>query len=63
MEFFSTMQEVPQQLPDLTLRMRHNQIIIEIGDEYLTIQRSALLAARESNDELPEDIDEESPIA
>lgn len=56
------LREAPHDLPDLTLRMRHNQIILEIGREYLTIQRGKLEEVTSDEDQLPEDIDEDSPI-
>ncbi|MCG8346263.1 MAG: hypothetical protein MI924_00600 [Chloroflexales bacterium] len=57
------LQEAPTELPDLTLRMGNNRIIMEIGQERLTIQRSVREEVPTENDKLPEDIDEEGPIA
>jgi hypothetical protein len=53
----------PQKLPDLTLRMSNDRIIMKIGEEYLTIQRNTIQEAIAEENELPEDIDEEGPIA
>jgi hypothetical protein len=57
------LKETPQILPDLIFRMRNEQIIMEIGSEHLTIQRRASGEISASNDTLPDDIDEEGPIA
>jgi len=57
------LKEAPQVLPDLTLRMRHDRIIMEVGLEYLTIQRDILNEISASEDTLPEDVDDEGPIA
>lgn len=57
------LKEAPQVLPDLTLRMRNNRIIMEIGPEYLTIQRNSSEEISTSEDMLPEDIDDEGPVA
>ena len=43
--------------------MSHDRIILEIGEEYISIPRGKeeqIIAAR---DPLPEDVDEEAPIA
>ncbi len=55
--------EVPEALPDLTLRMRHDHIIIEVGEELLTIRRDNSEEIMAEDDQLPEDVDEESPSA
>ena len=57
------LEEVPQELPDLTLRMSNDRIIMEIGEEYLTIERSKTEGVTTENDMLPEDVDEEGPTA
>lgn len=57
------LKEAPQELPNLTLRMSNDRIIMEIGEEYLTIQRSKTEEVTAENDKLPEDVDEENPIA
>lgn len=57
------LKEAPQVLPDLTLRMRNDRIIMEVGPEYLTIQRDVAGEISASEDILPEDVDDESPIA
>lgn len=57
------LKDAPQELPDLTLRMSNNRIIMEIGGEYLTIQRNMIVEVTAANDELPEDIDEDGPTA
>jgi hypothetical protein len=54
---------VLQELPDLTLRMRHDHIIIEVGEEHLIIQRGESEEIIAESDQLPEDVDEESPVA
>ncbi len=55
------LKEVPQVLPDLILRMQKAQIIMEVGSEYLTIQRDVLGEIGASEDTFPEDIDDEGP--
>jgi hypothetical protein len=57
------LKETPQLLPDLTLRMQHEQIIMEVGSEYLAIQRAPATEINASEDLLPEDVDDASPIA
>src|SRR5262245_33694137 len=57
------LKEAAQELPDLTLRMSNDRIIMEIGEEYLTIQRSTTEEVTAENDKLPEDVDEEGPTA
>lgn len=57
------LKEAPQLLPDLTLRMQHEHIIMEIGSEYLVIQRYPATEITASEDLLPEDVDDASPIA
>ncbi len=57
------LKETPQMLPDLTLRMRNDRIIMEIGSEYLTIQRPDSGEISASEDSIPEDVDDESPTA
>ena len=57
------LKEAPQELPDLTLRMSNDRIIMEIGEEYLTIQRNKTEEVTAENDKLPEDVDEEGPTA
>lgn len=59
----SLLNEAPQVLPDLTLRMRNNQIIMEVGPEYLTIQRRDSQEVSASETMMPEDVDEDSPTA
>ena len=55
------LKEALQELPALTLRMSTDRIIMEIGEEHLTIQRSATEEVIGENDKLPEDVDEEGP--
>lgn len=57
------LKEAPQVLPDLTLRMQNDRIIMEVGPEYLTIQRHGSGEISVSEDTLPEDVDDESPTA
>lgn len=57
------LKEAPQELPDLTLRMSNDRIVMEIGEEYLTIQRGETEEVTAENDKLPEDVDEEGPAA
>lgn len=57
------LKEAPQELPDLTLRMSNDRIIMEIGAEYVTIQRGRTEEVTAENDMLPEDVDEEGPTA
>ncbi len=57
------LQEVPQELPDLTLRMSSDRITMEIGQEHVTIQRGHTKETTAENDKLPEDVDQESPTA
>ena len=57
------LEEAPQLLPDLTLRMRNDRIIMEVGSEYLTIRRHKSGEISASEDTIPEDVDDESPIA
>ena len=57
------LKEALQELPGLTLRMSNDSIIMEIGEEYLTIQRSKTEEVTAENDKLPEDVDEEGPTA
>ena len=52
-----------QELPDLTLRMSNDRIIMEIGEEYVTLQRNKTEEVTAENDKLPEDVDEEGPTA
>jgi hypothetical protein len=54
----SLIEEAPGSLPDLTLRMDNNQIIMEVGEEYLIIERSKSKEVSSETDRLPEDIDE-----
>jgi hypothetical protein len=57
------LKEALQELPDLTLHMSNDRIIMEIGEEYLTIQRNKTEEVTAENDKLPEDVDEEGPTA
>lgn len=57
------LKETSQELPDLTLRMSTDHIIMEIGVEYITIQRNKTEEVTTENDKLPEDVDEEGPTA
>ena len=57
------LKEASQELPNLTLRMEHDRIVMEIGNEYLTIERSKNQEVVVEYDEIPEDIDEDAPIA
>ena len=57
------LKDTPHLLPDLALRMRSSRIIMEIGTEYLTIQRHPLEEVSASDDIMPEDVDENSPVA
>ncbi|MEZ4734885.1 MAG: hypothetical protein R3E79_47940 [Caldilineaceae bacterium] len=57
------LKEAPQFLPDLTLRMGSDRIILEVGPESLTIQRRVSGEIGTTEDTLPEDIDEGSPTA
>lgn len=57
------LKEAPQVLPDLTLRMRDDRIIMEVGAEYLTIRRPDSEEISASEDAIPEDVDDEGPIA
>lgn len=59
----SLLKEAPQILPDLTLRMESDHIIMEVGPEYLIIKRDASNEIRASEDVLPEDVDDEGPTA
>jgi hypothetical protein len=54
----SLIEEEPIDLPDFTLRMVDNQIIMEIGEEYLIIDRNKSKEIRSEADKLPEDVDE-----
>lgn len=53
------LQEAHQKLPDMTFRMGNDRIIIEIGDEILTIQRAMAEELAAEHDEPPDGIDEE----
>lgn len=55
------LQQAPQILPDLTLRMHHDRIIIEVGPERVTIQRGNFEELSVSADITPEDVDNEGP--
>jgi hypothetical protein len=55
------LKEASQELPDLTLRMSSNRIIMEIGEEYLMIERGKNEELLAEDDRLPEDVDEEGP--
>jgi hypothetical protein len=43
--------------------MSSDRIIMEIGEEYVTIQRNKTEEVIAENDKLPEDVDEEGPAA
>jgi hypothetical protein len=43
--------------------MSNDRIIMEIGEEYLTIQRGKTERVTAENDSLPGDVDEEGPTA
>jgi len=54
--------ETPEKLPELRLRIDENKIIMEIGSEYLAIQRNLSETIIAEQEELPEDIDESGPV-
>lgn len=54
----SLIEEAPDQLPDLTLKMANNQIIMEVGEEYLVIERNKSEETSSDTEQLPEDVDE-----
>lgn len=54
--------ETPEQLPELRLRVDLNNIVMEIGEEYLVIQRGSSEKIIADQEELPEDIDESGPV-
>lgn len=54
--------EVPDALPDLTLRSHADHIVMEIGEEYLVIQRNVTSKIVAEQEALPEDIDENGPV-
>lgn len=57
------LKDTPDILPDLTLRMRNNRIVMEVGTEHLTIHRRAMEEDSHTADVMPEDIDEAGPVA
>lgn len=54
--------EAPEQLPELRLRIEKDKMIMEVGMEYLIIQRSSSEKFTSEQEELPEDVDESGPI-
>lgn len=57
------LKEAPYELPELRLRMSNEKIIVEVGEEYIVIPRTASLKVATAEDGLPEDIDEAGPVA
>jgi hypothetical protein len=55
----SLLAEVPENLPELVLRMQNNQVSISVGGEVCTTKRAAQGEAQVGEDELPEDVDDE----
>lgn len=55
--------EAPAELPELRLRFASDRLIMEIGAEYLVVQRTDVASIPADMDEFPEDIDECVPIA
>jgi hypothetical protein len=54
--------EIPDQLPELRVRFDTDKIIMEIGTEYLLIQRTATENLLAEPEEIPEDVDESGPV-
>lgn len=54
----SLIEQAPTNLPDLTLHMDNNRIIVKIGEEYLIIDRSTANRIISEEIKLPDDIDE-----
>lgn len=53
---------VPDQLPELRLRFDSDKIVMEVGTEYLAIQRTITENLVAEPEELPEDVDESGPV-
>ncbi|WP_129630681.1 restriction endonuclease [Candidatus Oscillochloris fontis] len=53
--------ESPEQLPSLTLRIESGKIVMEVGKEYIYIQRNTPEEIPSTEDGLPEDIEESGP--
>lgn len=54
-------EQLPNPLPDLTLRIARSKIVIQVGQEQLTIDRNTSHTLTSETDALPEDLDEEGP--
>jgi hypothetical protein len=52
---------VPEELPDLLLKMKHDQFTATLGGETLSVRRDASPEEASDPDALPEDVDEEVP--
>jgi hypothetical protein len=51
----------PEKLPDLVARWSESSVDITVGDESLVIKRASIAALSDSEDEIPDDVDEEVP--
>ena len=58
----SLLDEAPKKLPDLLLSLADDQIVVRVGDEQLTIERQPVEDLGSGANELPSDVDEDTPV-